>query len=109
MGAGISRRAGAACVRELEWQTGREGFTFAKSDSDPPAQPRARRQMRHLENDATPAQAARELPHELANAESNALADGSMAAKRRMNASAYGAPTSRSMPASSHSIEIGPS
>ena len=41
------------------------------------------------------------------NAASNA-ADGASKASRRTNASASGAPTSRSIPASSHSIEIGP-
>ena len=41
------------------------------------------------------------------NAASNAAAGGSKAS-RRTNASASGAPTSRSMPASSHSTEIGP-
>lgn len=44
----------------------------------------------------------------LANAASNA-ADGGSNASRRTNCSASGAPTSLSMPASSHSIEIGPS
>jgi alpha-1,2-mannosyltransferase len=42
------------------------------------------------------------------NAASKA-ADGASNASRRTNCSASGAPTSRSMPASSHSIEIGPS
>ncbi len=44
---------------------------------------------------------------ELANAASNA-ADGGSNASDRTNSSASGAPTSRSIPASSHSIEIGP-
>ena len=41
-------------------------------------------------------------------AASKAAAGGSKAS-RRTNASASGAPTSRSMPASSHSMEMGPS
>ena len=40
---------------------------------------------------------------------SNAAAGGSIAASPRTNDSASGAPSSRSIPASSHSIEIGPS
>ena len=42
-------------------------------------------------------------------AASKAAAGGSMAARRRTNDSASEAPSSRSIPASSHSIEIGPS
>src|SRR4030095_16660102 len=44
----------------------------------------------------------------LENAASNAAAGGSNAS-RRTNCTASGAPISRSMPASSHSTEIGPS
>ncbi len=42
------------------------------------------------------------------NAASKATAGGSIAASFRTNASASGAPSIRSMPASSHSTEIGP-
>jgi alpha-1,2-mannosyltransferase len=48
------------------------------------------------------------LQDEDENAASNA-AEGASNASRRTNCSASGAPTSRSIPASSHSIEIGPS
>jgi hypothetical protein len=43
------------------------------------------------------------------NAESKDAAGGSIAASARTCASAWGAPRVRSMPASSHSTEIGPS
>ena len=53
-----------------------------------------------------PAADVRQAP--LLNAASNA-AEGGSNAVRRTNAYASGAPTSRSIPASSHSIEMGPS
>src|SRR5665647_2417430 len=47
------------------------------------------------------------LPYRVANAASNEAVGGSKASLL-MNASASGAPTSRSIPASSHSTEMGP-